>query len=189
MEDRWSDKKGDQKVCPARSRPDGAAHLLFWSLAAGGAGIELWSKYSLFSYLAGRPFRQMELVKGFVNLIRVENSGAAFSIARGQRELLIWISIAAMVVVAVMFLIGVAHRRLSQAGLGLMTAGIAGNLYDRLFNDGYVRDFIDVYVGSYHWPTFNAADSFLCVGVGLLMLANFTSGAGQKQRKPQTAER
>jgi signal peptidase II len=44
-------------------------------------------------------------------------------------------------------------------------------LYDRLFNDGQVRDFIDVYYRSYHWHTFNVADSLLCIGVGLLIIS------------------
>jgi signal peptidase II len=58
-----------------------------------------------------------------------------------------------------------------------INAGIIGNLYDRFFNEGRVRDFIDVYVGSYHWPTFNVADSLLCIGVGILLLLSFTAPA------------
>jgi signal peptidase II len=61
--------------------------------------------------------------------------------------------------------------------------GVGGNLYDRLFNDGRVRDFIDVnlYVNNYHWPTFNIADSLLCIGVGLCLLdAFFNKKEGEK---------
>lgn len=98
------------------------------------------------------------------------------------------VSIAAFIVVTLMFALGRIRRRLMQVALGLMNAGILGNLYDRLFNEGRVRDFIDVYVGSYHWPTFNVADSLLCIGVGLMLILSFTSGADQTPARPQTAE-
>ena len=189
MEDRWSEKAKEGTVCVMRRKPDAAGHLLFWLPAVAGVGADLWSKRAAFSFLRDQSLSQMEVIKGFLNLAMVENSGAAFSIARGQKGLLTGISIAALVIIAVLFLVGVARRRLCQAGFGLMAAGIAGNLYDRLFNDGYVRDFIDVYVGSYHWPTFNVADSLLCIGVALLIWANFTSKAGQTRNHPQTKER
>ncbi|NOG84419.1 MAG: hypothetical protein HND49_11560 [Planctomycetes bacterium] len=48
-------------------------------------------------------------------------------------------------------------------------SGAIGNLWDRIFYH-HVRDFIDVHIGRlYHWPTFNLADSFICIGVGLLL--------------------
>ena len=56
------------------------------------------------------------------------------------------------------------------AALGLFMGGVAGNLYDRLFNDGMVRDFIDVYWRGWHWPAFNVADSMLCVAVGIFVV-------------------
>jgi signal peptidase II len=54
-----------------------------------------------------------------------------------------------------------------------MTSGIIGNLYDRAFNGGRVRDFIDVLIPIINrpWPTFNVADSMLCIGVGLMFIA------------------
>ena len=56
-----------------------------------------------------------------------------------------------------------------HGALGLILGGALGNLLDRL-RLGSVVDFIEVYVGRYHWPNFNAADSAICVGVGLLVL-------------------
>jgi signal peptidase II len=60
-----------------------------------------------------------------------------------------------------------------QLGLMLVLGGAAGNLYDRLFY-GYVTDFIEVYYRSYHWPTFNVADSSISTGIGLLLLETLT---------------
>lgn len=75
--------------------------------------------------------------------------------------------------------------------LGCITAGIIGNLYDRAFNGGCVRDFIDVLIPviDYHWPTFNVADSLLCIGVGLMILGNLTSTTDRTRDLPQRAER
>jgi len=52
-------------------------------------------------------------------------------------------------------------------------AGAAGNLYDRLAY-GYVVDFLDVYVGGWHWPAFNVADSCITVGALALLLGSFS---------------
>jgi signal peptidase II len=60
-------------------------------------------------------------------------------------------------------------QRLTLFGLSLITAGALGNGIDRLWL-GQVIDFIDVYVRSYHWPSFNVADSAICVGVGCLLV-------------------
>ena len=59
--------------------------------------------------------------------------------------------------------------------LSLLLAGVAGNLTDRV-RLGHVIDFIEVFIGSYQWPTFNVADAAICVGAGLLALDLFLEG-------------
>lgn len=61
------------------------------------------------------------------------------------------------------------QQRLEGLGIALLLSGAIGNLIDRL-QYGYVIDFIDWYAGDYHWPAFNLADSFICVGVALIIL-------------------
>ena len=56
-----------------------------------------------------------------------------------------------------------------RVALGLIAGGAVGNLIDRL-RYGEVVDFIDVWIGRFHWPTFNAADSCICVGTGILLV-------------------
>ena len=58
--------------------------------------------------------------------------------------------------------------RTSRIALVLILAGAVGNLYDRLLY-GYVTDFLDLYVGSYHWPAFNVADSAITIGAVMLL--------------------
>ena len=54
----------------------------------------------------------------------------------------------------------------------LLFPGVIGNLTDRLWH-GYVIDFLDFYIGNKHWPSFNVADSCICVAAGLLFIAAF----------------
>jgi signal peptidase II len=65
---------------------------------------------------------------------------------------------------------------LSAFGLALVIGGAIGNLVDRV-RLGYVVDFILVYIGNYPWPAFNVADSAICVGAGLLLIAGFRQPA------------
>jgi signal peptidase II len=60
-------------------------------------------------------------------------------------------------------------NRLLQAALALVLGGALGNLYDRIAY-GYVVDFLEFYVGAYHWPAFNVSDSAITIGVVLLAL-------------------
>ena len=61
---------------------------------------------------------------------------------------------------------------MSRWAFALVLAGASGNLYERWWL-GYVTDFLDFFVGVYHWPAFNVADSAITVGVGLLLLDSF----------------
>jgi signal peptidase II len=63
------------------------------------------------------------------------------------------------------------HHPLYRVSFALIAAGALGNLIDRL-RYGAVIDFLDFYLGSYHWPAFNVADSAICVGVTILFLLN-----------------
>jgi signal peptidase II len=153
---------------------------------AVGIALDLWTKQTVFSWLTARPDNELSIIKGVVTLVMRENSGAAFSIATGQTLALVTFSIVALVVVVAIFLFGGIGQRIIQIALALFTAGIIGNLYDRIFNNGFVRDFIDVvYWPGKHWPAFNVADSMLCVAVGLLLISNITSAYSRKPAHPQ----
>jgi signal peptidase II len=187
-----SSKNTQEKACRNlfRRLPDFWGHLLFWPIAVGGVVLDLWSKKAIFEWLPTVPYEKYVIVEGFFQLILRENSGAAFSIAQGQRLFLVGISCVAFFAAVGIFLFGGVHRRITQIAMGCMTAGIVGNLHDRALNNGMVRDFLDVFVKNYHWPTFNVADSLLCIGVGLLILTNFMSHQADQTRDPrQTAAR
>ena len=119
------------------------------------------------------------VIPGFFNIVHVENRGAAFGLfsdvdSEWRAFFLLCVSLLVLALVAAVLWApsaagGVAGNRASRLGLSLVLGGALGNLYDRLVN-GTVTDFLDVYVGTYHWPAFNVADSAITVGAGLLLL-------------------
>ena len=155
----------------ALSLPDAKTHLIFWSLMVGGLALDLWTKKAVFDWL--KPEETFPIINGFLRLIIAVNNGAAFNLFAGKPYFLAAVSIIAILAIFAAFLFSGNMQKLVHIALGLFAAGVCGNLYDRLFNNGSVRDFIDVYRGTYHWPTFNVADSLLCIGVGLLIISTF----------------
>lgn len=128
----------------------------------------------------------VDIIPGLLRINLVLNNGAAFSLVPGRRWFLIATGIVAMIAIPVWFFLKSDHRLAAVMGLGMVLAGICGNLYDRIFNYGLVRDFIDLYVGRWHWPTFNVADSLLCIGVAILLLDQWLIGRpSQRHGLPQ----
>ena len=112
------------------------------------------------------------VIEGFFSLTYVRNTGAAWGILGGQNT---WLTVLSIVMLLLMvffrrsFLSDTWEHRLA---LGLMLGGIVGNLMDR-FRLGWVTDFFDFYIGSWHWPAFNIADAAICTGVGIYILSAF----------------
>lgn len=119
-----------------------------------------------FAYGEARP------VTDFFNLVLVYNRGAAFSFlaqAGGwQRWLFTTIGVAATVFI-IWLLKRHAGQRMFCLALALIMGGALGNVIDRVAY-GHVIDFLDFYVGRYHWPAFNLADSAIFLGAALLIL-------------------
>lgn len=157
------------------SLPTVTEHLIFWPLTAIGLTLDLWTKSAVFEWLSRRD-GSFQVIDGFFQLVIAVNPGAAFGIAFGQRSLLTTVSIVALIVILLVFLFHGTRRIIVNIALALFTAGICGNLYDRIFNNGFVRDFIDiVYWPGKHWPAFNIADSMLCIAVGLMLIISFST--------------
>ena len=116
------------------------------------------------------------VVRGFFYLVHVGNTGAAWSLFTGRSAALAVLAAATLAAIALWR----RHLGLRQTGVqvcfGLLCGGILGNLVDRVVY-GHVIDFLDFHFGSYIYPTFNLADSAICVGVGLYLIHSL--------RKPQ----
>jgi signal peptidase II len=112
-----------------------------------------------------QPPRMIE-VTSFFNLVLVWNWGISFGILNRESSLAPWLFVALAGAVSIALILWL--RRVSRSFLalavGLVLGGALGNLIDRLRFRAVV-DFLDFHAGSYHWPTFNIADSAITVGI------------------------
>ncbi len=117
------------------------------------------------------------VIPGFFNLTHVRNRGAIFGFMSQSGNPVIYAlltvaSLAALGLVAYFFVRVPSQDRLLRTTLALILGGALGNQFDRLFR-GYVVDFLEVYVESFHWPSFNVADSCISIGAVLLIYVFF----------------
>jgi signal peptidase II len=113
------------------------------------------------------------VIPGFFRITHVENSGAAFGLfAESSFEwkltLLILFSLLALAVVGVLLWKNSHIVNTTGTALSMILGGALGNLWDRMIS-GHVVDFLDFNIGSYHWPSFNVADSAIVIGAVLLV--------------------
>ncbi len=149
----------------------------FLLLALSGAALDLFTKDLVFRRLRHHaetnPHPSREVVPAFFRLTSVENRGGMWGIGADHGKLLAGLRAVAVLAIAG-FVLRLRGHRFLHAALGLIFAGALGNLWDSFFNEGKVRDFLDLYVGSAHWPAFNVADALICAGSGLLLLQMVT---------------
>ncbi|OKY74451.1 MAG: signal peptidase II [Desulfobulbaceae bacterium DB1] len=134
------------------------------------------SRFSLYETISVLP--------GFFNLTYLHNTGAAFGLlanADPAWRVYFFVGIACGALVFVLYAFQQYRRRglLYLFVFSFIGGGAAGNLIDRV-RFGSVVDFLDFYVGAYHWPAFNVADSAIVVGVGLFLLAGFFDRDGER---------
>lgn len=118
-------------------------------------------------------YSQETVIPGFFNLVHVHNTGVAFSFFAGSDSpwrlpVLAALTLLALVVVFFLYRESRPEETTKRVALSLVAGGAAGNLTDRL-RFGHVVDFLDFYIGPYHWPAFNAADTAVTVGALLLL--------------------
>ncbi len=170
-----------------------AALSRFLATAAIGLALDLWTKWIAQQKLSGGG--TYSLISGWLEFDWTQNRGAVFGWGQGRQVLFVVASIGAIVFLAYLFLSS-GDKRLHQLLLGVLLAGVLGNLYDRLMF-GWVRDMIHALPGR-QWPdwahhalpflpreifpwVFNVADSLLCVGVTLMIVCNLWPARGAEQ--------
>ncbi|ADW18534.1 lipoprotein signal peptidase [Desulfobulbus propionicus DSM 2032] len=158
--------------------------LFFFTVILTVIGLDQATKFWIMHHFVLHESRVV--IPDLFNLTYLTNNGAAFSILAGQPALWRQVFFIAAAGAALVF-IWIAQRsfgRRSMAytlGLALIAGGAIGNLIDRI-RFGFVIDFLDVYVGTYHWPAFNIADSAITVGVILFIVNNLLFDRQQSER-------
>jgi signal peptidase II len=141
------------------------------------------TKYAVSKLTA--PGSMREIIPGVLNLVRTSNPGVAFGFLADSEmpwrgPLLILFSLAVMSMIVWILATHRAGGAFGQCGMALVLGGAAGNVLDRLMLSS-VTDFIDFHIGTYHWYTFNIADSAIVVGAGLIVLEVLRDGQRQAQ--------
>ena len=152
-------------------------------IAAVAAIVFVLDQGTKFAVLQFLGFQQERIVvDGFFKFVHWGNTGAAWSMFRGQNNLLAGISLVAMVALWIYRRHFEVARPLGQLSLGLLFGGILGNVLDRLMpSRRHVIDFIYFHLhprggGEIGFPAFNIADSAICTGVGLMILLSWMHG-------------
>jgi len=157
---------------------------LYFSIFLALLGLDQLTKYLIVSSM--EMYEAHRIIPGFFNLVYVTNKGAAFSMLASVESPLRHYFFVAVNSAAFLGLTIAAWKMMRQhilyrVSFALIAAGAVGNLIDRL-RFGAVIDFLDFYVGRYHWPAFNVADSSICIGVAILFVLNIIEIRQEKRR-------
>lgn len=143
----------------------------FLGITLGGVAVDLLSKWIVFSQID--KFEKVTLIPRLLNILRSENEGIIFGIFPGRTNAFIFFSALAIIIILCLYFWSEETTFIPNIALGFILGGAIGNLWDRIWY-GHVRDFIDFHIGNkYHWPTFNVADSLICVGISIMIFGSF----------------
>jgi len=145
-------------------------YLVYLALSGGVLLFDQLTKYWAVTNL---NWQKPIVVWPVLNWALTYNRGAAFSILNNRHDWtkIFFVSFGALMSIVLLVWIAIEKskkNRLECVSLSFILGGAVGNLFDRL-HYGYVIDFIQLHIGSYYWPVFNVADSFICIGA-LMML-------------------
>ncbi len=154
---------------------NGANRMIFWVVGVGVVVADFLTKQIAAVALARRP---VPLAGGWLSFQLVYNPGAAFGLHVGEysRWVFMLLALVALLVLGSMVRQTSPGHRVRLVALGLVCGGAVGNLIDRVRSARGVVDFIDVWIGPFHWPTFNVADMAVSCGAVLLALILWLEG-------------
>lgn len=141
-------------------------YILYTAIILGGILLDQITKLLASTYL--KVVDTVPLIEGVIHLTYAENTGAAFGMLKDHRWVFLSISTVAIIGMGLYLYLFKSESRLYDVAIAMIVSGGMGNMFDRL-GLGYVVDFIDFRL--INFAVFNGADSFVCVGSGLLILA------------------
>jgi signal peptidase II len=133
--------------------------------------LDQWTKWLVLSNMG--LYDSFPIIPNFFSLTHIHNTGGAFGFMANQAPLIRQILFHGVSLISLGVIVYFYHKSPVEypfllTSLSLIFGGAVGNLIDR-FRIGEVVDFLDVYIGTWHWPAFNVADSAVSVGVVVLM--------------------
>ncbi|WP_308810526.1 MULTISPECIES: signal peptidase II [Bacillaceae] len=141
--------------------------------------IDQFTKWLVVKYMT--LGESIPIIDNFLYITSHRNRGAAWGILQGQ--MWFFYIVTTVVIIGIVFYIRkFSTDKLTGISLGLILGGAIGNFIDRIFRNEVV-DFVHTYIFSYSFPVFNVADSALCIGVGLLVIAMFMEEKRAKELK------
>lgn len=140
--------------------------------------IDLISKIIILSIENKFP---VKVIENFFYIEKVTNKGAAFSILNGYTFLFIMIAIIMLIYIDKTMLKDI-KTKLEIISFSMLIGGIIGNLFDRIFY-GKVIDFLSFQIFNYNFPVFNLADTFICIGVFLIIVLTIYGGKNEISSK------
>lgn len=154
---------------------NGAKSPVFWAIVGSIVVLDFITKQIAVAQLSRIP---VNLVGDWLRLRLVYNPGAAFGVHVGSysRWVFMLLAIVALGVLGAMVVKTARNEWLRLVALALVCGGAIGNLIDRVRSSRGVVDFIDVYIGPIHWPTFNVADMAVTCGAIALALVLWQEG-------------
>ena len=140
--------------------------------------VDLGSKELATSMLSGN---RISLLPG-LDLTLAYNTGMAFGLLRDEKWRLLLLLLPLPICGVLLYWLHTATSTVSRVAIALVIGGALGNLYERMMF-GKVTDFIDLYLGQWHWPTFNVADSAITIGAVILCFCFYREGGAEAGNK------
>lgn len=154
------------------SNQDLAAKIKPFAISIVIAGVVIildqFSKYYVFNLLHNLDTKELAILP-FFNLVTVYNYGVSFGMFNDLNYGSTILSVITAIITLVLLIwLWRCTNKYSRLALAFVIGGAIGNIIDRIMY-GAVADFLDFYIGTYHWPAFNVADSCIFIGVCLLI--------------------
>ena len=158
--------------------------MIWIAIIVAGLVIDQLTKYTIKSNVKYGDL--ITVINDFFYITHHENRGAAWGIFQDGRYFFIILTI---ILVAILgYFLYKSQSKMLKTSLSIIIGGAAGNFVDRVRTGGVV-DFLDFYIGDYHFPTFNAADTFIVIGsIMLLIYMVFIYKEEESKEKEDTEE-
>ena len=172
-------KSGGKQVVMSSMQP----HIkwpIFFVITACCIFSDQWSKWAVVNWIEKE--QHFIAITSFLNIVLVKNTGVSFGLGRSLEYAQLLFSVLSILIVCWLLVWAYqAHTFSLIISISLVIGGAIGNIIDRITIGGVI-DFIDIYIGPYHWPAFNLADSYIVLGIVALLIDSFLNRNSRDKR-------